>query len=74
MSLVCPHCDEPIVRVYVYQAVAQRQTIEFIADEPYLHPEVTYELPSPAAYRYRCGQCRGDLARYRQRFVSIFRK
>lgn len=70
----CPHCQQPLTSVYVYTSVAQRQEIEIIDDELYLRSEVTYELPRPPAYKFRCRQCGGDLARYRHRLAVVLKK
>lgn len=73
--MYCPHCEQKVEKVYVYTSVAQRQEIEFINDEPYLLSEVTYEIPRPiSTYKFRCGNCRGDIGKYRQRFMVLLKK
>lgn len=70
----CPHCQHPLEQIYIYQSVAQRQELVLIGDAPYLRPEITYELPRPATYKFRCGQCRGDVSRFRHRWLAELRQ
>jgi hypothetical protein len=73
--MYCPHCEQKVEKIFIYTNVVQRQEIEFVDDEPFLVSAVTYEIPNPiTSYKFRCGNCRRDISKYRQRFMSLLKK